>query len=147
MLSTKQFGDFVLELDMLQTGKEYGHRDMCLYFGFQAPMKFYYTHLATKPDPNAHNLFIVNNAPRKSFLEVPKTGVDWSDEWKHVRLQRIGENIHVYFQDMKVPVLQGKHSEIGVGNLGFGSFDDTGKVDNVKIWSTSFQEKAATLFP
>jgi len=147
MLSSKKVGDFLLELDMRQTGKEYGHRDMCLYFGFQNAMQFYYTHLATSPDPNAHNLFIVNNSPRKSFLEVPKKGVDWSEEWKHVRLQKIGPDIKVFFEDMKTPVLQGKHEVLGPGYVGFGSFDDTGKIDNIQLWSNSVQEQPAVLFP
>jgi hypothetical protein len=147
MLADMRVGDFVLELDMRQTGKEYGHRDMCMYFGFQSVTQFYYAHLATTPDPNANNLFIVDNAPRKSFLEVPKKGVDWSDEWKHVRLERIGSDIKVYFEDMKQPVLQGTHDALGPGRIGFGSFDDTGKIDNVQLWSNSIQKQQAVLFP
>jgi hypothetical protein len=147
MLSDKIVGDFVLELDMRQTGKEYGHRDMCLYFGFQNAKQFYYTHLATTPDPNANNIFIVNNAPRKSFLEVPKKGVDWSDDWKRIRVQRAGAEIKVFFEDMKTPVLQGTHSVLGAGYIGFGSFDDTGIMDNLQLWSNSVQEQPAKLFP
>ena len=67
LIADKLFGDFVLEADLIQTGKEYGHRDMCLFFGFQSPTNFYYTHIATAADPNAHNVFIVNGAPRKNF--------------------------------------------------------------------------------
>ena len=147
ILSDRKMADFVLELDMRQTGKEYGHRDMCLYFGFQNAMQFYYTHIATTPDPNAHNIFIVNNAPRKSFLDVPKKGVDWSEDWKHIRLQRIGSEIKVFFEDMKMPVLQGKHDALGAGNVGFGSFDDTGKIDNVQLWSNEVKTQSEVLFP
>ncbi len=106
---------------MRQTGKEYGHRDMCLYFAFQGRSQFYYTHLATTPDPNAHNVFIVDNAPRKSFLEVPKKGVHWGEDWKHIRLERQGDRIRVYFEDMKQPVLEGRHSALASGAIGFGS--------------------------
>nr|HPJ98375.1 hypothetical protein [Candidatus Hydrogenedentota bacterium] len=34
--------DFILQADMKQTGKEYGHRDMCVFFGYQDPAHFYY---------------------------------------------------------------------------------------------------------
>ena len=54
-------GDFVLEADVLQTGSEYGHRDMCIFFGFQDSTRFYYAHMATNMDDNAHNIFIVND--------------------------------------------------------------------------------------
>lgn len=147
MISKKRVGDFRLELDMKQTGKEYGHRDMCIYFGFQSPTQFYYTHLATAPDPNAHNIFIVNNAPRKNFLEVPKQGIDWGDNWKHIGVQRIGGQIKVYFENMSQPVFEGKHDTFGAGYVGFGSFDDVGKMDNVRLWALSSEDVAQTLFP
>jgi hypothetical protein len=47
LIAGKAFDDFILEADCLQTGKEYGHRDMCFFYGYQSPAKFYYTHLAT----------------------------------------------------------------------------------------------------
>ena len=31
--------DFVLEADLLQTGRQYGHRDLCLFFGFVSPIR------------------------------------------------------------------------------------------------------------
>ena len=48
LIAHQQFGDFILEVDLLQTSKEYGHRDLCLFYGFQSPTQFYYTHIATK---------------------------------------------------------------------------------------------------
>ena len=39
LISGKVFGDFLVEAELLQTGKEYGHRDMCVFFGFTDPSK------------------------------------------------------------------------------------------------------------
>src|SRR5690606_19498255 len=64
LIADRVFGDFILEVDLVQTGREYGHRDMCLFFGVQDPERFYYVHLATAADDHAHNVFIVNRAPR-----------------------------------------------------------------------------------
>src|SRR5262249_20281689 len=64
LIADKVFGDFVVDCELIQTGKEYGHRDMCLFFGFQSPTNFYYAHIATAADEHAHNVFIVNGAPR-----------------------------------------------------------------------------------
>ena len=69
LISNLQFGSFVLDADLLQTGREYGHRDMCIFFGFQDSTHFYYAHMATKMDDNAHNIFIVNDEPR-TFISI-----------------------------------------------------------------------------
>jgi hypothetical protein len=146
LIADRQFGDFILEVDLLQTGKEYGHRDMCLFFGLQNPKQFYYVHLATAADPNAHNVFIVNNAPRKNFADKTTQGVNWGLEvWHRVRLERKAKEgtIRVFFDDLETPVMEAKDATFGAGNIGFGSFDDTGKVKNIRIWTPS-TEKAAT---
>ena len=137
LIKGKSFGDFILEADLIQTGREYGHRDMCLFFGVQSPKQFYYTHMATKADPNAHNVFIVNEAPRKNFAKTTTEGVNWGLEvWHKVRLERklSDGTIKVYFDDMTVPIMVAEDKTFGEAQIGFGSFDDTGKIDNIKIW-------------
>ena len=57
-------GSFVLELKMRSTTKDYGHRDMCLFFGHQDLSHFYYVHIANKSDAHANSIFIVNGQPR-----------------------------------------------------------------------------------
>lgn len=145
LIADRQFGDFILEADLVQTGKEYGHRDMCLFFGLQNPKQFYYVHMATKADPNAHNVFIVNNAPRKNFAEKTTEGVNWGLEvWHRVRLERNVKagTIRVYFDDMEKPIMEATDTTFGAGNIGFGSFDDTGKVKNIRIWTPSSDQPA-----
>lgn len=150
LIADRVFGDFVLEVELVQTGKGYGHRDVCLFYGVQDSTHFYYTHLATKADPNAHNTFIVNGAPRKNFAKETTAGVNWGlGIWHRVRLERrIAEgSIRVFFDDMAKPVMVAEDSTFGVGWIGFGSFDDTGKVDSVRIWSpTSPEGRTANFF-
>jgi hypothetical protein len=110
---------------------------MCLFFGFQQPGQFYYTHIATKADPNAHNIFIVNDKPRTNIAKSTTEGVNWGlNVWHKVRLERkvADGTIKVYFDDMIHPIMIAQDKTFGEGYIGFGSFDDTGKVDNVKIW-------------
>lgn len=143
------FGDFVLEADVLQTGREYGHRDMCFFFGFRDSTKFYYVHLASRADPNAHNVFIVNDAPRRNFADQTTDGVRWIDGyWHHVRIERFtGEGlIRVYFDDPETPVMIARDDTFVEGYLGFGSFDDSGKVDNIRIWSPDARKSATPFF-
>ncbi len=136
LISDMQFGSFILEADVLQTGKEYGHRDMCFIFGFQDPSNFYYSHVASKMDDNAHQIMIVNNAPRKKISTYTTQGVEWGDKvWHKVRIERDIRrgSIKVFYDGTLVEEANDK--TFGKGFIGFGSFDDSGKIDNVKIWS------------
>ena len=68
-IANMQFGDFVMEVQLSQTGREYGHRDMCLFFNMKDPSNFYYVHMASVADPHAHNIFLVNDEPRIAIAE------------------------------------------------------------------------------
>lgn len=149
LLKGRSFGDVVIEADCLQTGKEYGHRDMIFVYGFQDPGHFYYTHIATAADDHAHNCFIVNGAPRAKFAKKTTKGVNWGlEKWHHVRIHRKGGDgtVKVYFDDMEKPIMEGKDSTFANGFIGFGSFDDTGKVANIKVWAPSVEEKETPAF-
>jgi len=142
-------GSFILEADLIQTGKEYGHRDMCLFFGFQSPTNFYYAHIATAADPNAHNIFIVNGKPRTNIAEKTTKGVNWGlNVWHKVRLERnVDEGtIKVFFDDLTEPIMIARDNTFKEGAVGFGSFDDTGKIDNIKIWAPTSDKKPIKAF-
>lgn len=145
----KVFGDFILEADLMQTSKEYGHRDMCLFFGMQNPAHFYYAHLATAADDHAHNIFIVDGKPRLKIASETTKGLDWGQNaWHKVRLERKASDgtIKVYFDDFAKPIMVAQDKTFGAGFVGFGSFDDTGKVDNIKIWGPSAATRTASFW-
>lgn len=130
------FGDFVLEAEVLQTGREYGHRDLCLFFGYQGPDRFYYVHLASAADENAHNVFLVDGAPRWNIAERTTEGIEWGeDTWHRVRLERRLEDgsIRVFFDDMQKPIMEARDSRFSWGMVGFGSFDDVGRIRNLVL--------------
>ena len=138
LLKGHEFGDFIMELDMQQTGKEYGHRDMCLFFAAKDTTNFYYVHMATVADPNAHNVFLVNDEPRRNIAKKTTNGVEWGTEvWRHVRLERTVADgkIRVFYEDMDTPIMEAEDQHFNFGRIGVGSFDDTGKVDNIRIWA------------
>lgn len=131
-------GDFVLEVELQQTGREYGHRDLCLFFGFESPNRFYYAHLATAPDLNSHNVFLVHDAPRRSLAEPGEEGVSWgTGQWHSVRLERNlrERTVRVWFNDMETPVLTATDNTLGWGRIGVGSFDDSGRFARVRVWA------------
>jgi len=149
LIADKVFKDFVLEANLMQTGKEYGHRDMCLFFGVQDPSNFYYTHIATAADDHAHNIFIVKDAPRTKIAKETTKGVNWGlGIWHKVRLERKGSDgtIKVYFDDMTKPIMTAEDKTFESGFVGVGSFDDTGMVDNIKIWGPSVEAKKTEFY-
>lgn len=130
--------DFNLEVDLMQTGRDYGHRDMCIFLGFRSPEHFDYVHLATAPDPRAHNIFRVARAPRVALAEIPAEGITWgSNVWHRVRIERRTDtgSIEVYWNDRKEPILVAEDTSFDWGRIGFGSFDDSGRVASIRIWA------------
>jgi hypothetical protein len=154
LLTDKIFGDFVLEVDAASTIAPYPHQDMCLFFGFAATNKFYYTHIAMRADPvkkdsHAHDIFIVNDAPRLAIAADTTKGVEWGqNQWHKIRVERktSAGSIKVYFDDMTKPIMTAVDKTFSKGWIGFGSFDDTGKFDNIKIWAPSVEKKPVDFF-
>ena len=149
LLADRQFTDFVLDCELQSTIAPYGHQDMCLFFGFTDPQKFYYVHIARAADMNAHNVFIVNDAPRKNFAAETTKGVDWKEKtWHKVRITRdtATGKIEVFFDDLTKPVMKAEDKTFGTGWIGFGSFDDIGRVRNIKISGPKAELKKADFF-
>jgi hypothetical protein len=149
LVADKVFTDFVLDCELQSTTEPYGHQDLCLYFGFTDPQKYYYVHVARAADPNAHNVFIVNDAPRKNIAKETTKGVDWkAGTWHKVRLVRdtAQGTIEVYFDDLSKPVMRAEDKTFLSGHVGFGSFDDTGRVRNVRVRGPKAEDKRADFF-
>lgn len=150
MLRDLLVGDFILELRLAQSGKAYGHRDLCLFWGIQSAHNFYYAHLATKADEHANNIFIVNDEARKHIASVTSSGTDWgaTTSWHAARIERKLQEgtIKVYFDDFSSPVMIAEDSHFHIGHIGFGSFDDTGQFDDIKIWAPKIYKPSTTFF-
>lgn len=134
--------DFVMDVDAKQTGREYGHRDLCFFFGYQDPSHFYYVHLATSADDHANSIFLVNGSARVSIAQKRTNGTDWKQGFHHIRIERDTKSgsIKVYFNDMDTPVMETVDKTFLHGTIGLGSFDDTGNFDNFKIHGVAHTE-------
>ncbi|HEX7897032.1 MAG TPA: hypothetical protein VF950_04695 [Planctomycetota bacterium] len=126
-------GDFVLEAKCRSTVKDYGHRDMCVVFGYQDPGRFYYSHLGKKTDDHANQIFIVNGAPRLKISTKTTEGTNWTDDWVKLKVVRKGADIEVYWNDLEKPVQTAKDATFPSGRIGVGSFDDTGLWDDIVL--------------
>ena len=127
--------DFELTVKVLSTHEDYGHRDVCLFFGYQDPAHFYYVHLGKKTDDHANQVFIVNGADRTKISTKTTEGTDWDDQWHTIRIVRSSQSgtILIYFDDMKRHVMAATDSTFRWGRVGVGSFDDTGDWDDFRL--------------
>jgi len=134
--------DCVIEARMKSTTKAYGHRDMCVIFGYQDPSHFYYVHLAPAPDtdPHANSIFLVNGAPRVSIATRRNNGTAWKEDTYHtVRVIRDTETgaIQVFHDGGREPILTAVDKTFSAGRVGVGSFDDTGNIAEFHVWGTT----------
>jgi hypothetical protein len=135
LLTETAFDEFVLEVELAQTGREYAHRDLCLFFGYRGPAQFGYVHLASAADENAHGVFLVDGAPRRQVTTSRSAGVAWGESgtWHRVRLERRAGRVRVWFDGSSEPVLEADAAPFAPGFLGFGSFDDVGAMRALTI--------------
>lgn len=135
LLRDKKFESFEMDVWVKSTHAEYGHRDVCLFFGYEAPDRFYYVHLASEMDDRANQIFVVNRADRAKISTRTTAGTKWEPRWHQIRVIRnagTGE-ISVYFDDMNEPIMQAVDRNLGSGQIGFGSFDDTADFQRIEI--------------
>jgi hypothetical protein len=138
LLKDVYVGDFDLLVKVKSTHPDYGHRDVCLFFGYQDPANFHYVHLGKKADAHANQIFIVNDKPRTKISLTSTDGTDWDDKWHDVKIERrvADGTIYVYFDDMKKPVMTAKNKTFTWGRIGLGSFDDTADFDDLRLYGT-----------
>jgi len=129
-------GDVIIDVQLQSTIKDYDHRDMCVFFGFQDPSHLYYVHLGKKADDHANQVFVVNGAPRRKISLKSTGGTPWTDNWHHARVVRRVESgeILVYFDDMENPVMRAVDKTFDRGLVGVGTFDDTGRFDDLRVY-------------
>lgn len=142
---------FVMDAEMLQTSPDGdAHRDMVFIWNFLSPSKFYYAHISTAHDGVAHNILIVNEADRKAISTTFSAGYDWGrNVWKKLRVVRDVETGAMSVFDLAAPttaILTANDKTFTDGYVGFGSFDNSGQVRNVKVWAATSAPGAPDFF-
>jgi len=142
LLNDVRVGDFVLTAKVLSTHPDYGHRDVCLFFGYQDPAHFYYVHLGKKTDDHANQIFIVNGKPRTKISRKTTPGTPWDDKWHDVKIVRGVKDgkIEVFFDDMKNPVMVAEDKTFAWGQIGLGTFDDTSDWDDFRLMGVKVEK-------
>ncbi|MEQ8847583.1 hypothetical protein [Botrimarina sp.] len=128
--------DGAIELRVKSTKDTGGHRDCCVFFGWQDPAHFYYAHVGAKPDRHSGQIQIVDGADRAKITDN-QNGAPWDDQWHTVRLERDTQSgrIAVYFDGELL--MQAVDTTFGEGRVGVGSFDDLNAFDWVRVYEAS----------
>ena len=96
---------------------------------------------SVRKQKNSLTIFLVNGAPRVSIAQKRTNGTDWKTGYHRIRIERDTDagTIKVYFNDMKVPVMETVDKTFLYGEVGLGSFDDTGNFDNFTLRGTEYK--------
>jgi hypothetical protein len=148
VIASLMFGSFVLEVELMQTSMTGGHRDNCIFWAMTDPSHFYYAHIGQAHDGASHNIHIVNDSDRTPITEIFTDGFDWGTTWQKFRVVRDVDSgaMAVYANGGAEPELTATDTTLGQGYIGFGAFDDTGQVRNVKIWAPGATPQTADFF-
>ena len=136
IFKSKPFEKVTIESEIKSTAADsIIRRDIDIIVGYESPTRFYYVHLAGVSDDVHNGIFLVDNADRRR-IDSGKSLPQLKDgKWHIVRVIRDGKSgkIEVYFDNSKKPVLEAKNTTISSGQVGVGSFDDTGEFGNISI--------------
>jgi hypothetical protein len=136
LLKDIKVGDFELTARVQNTNSTAGpHRDLCIFWGYQDPSHYYYVHFGAQSDPNACQIFIVNDAPRTPITVKTAKGTPWTNGWHTLKVvQRVEDGtMEAYFDDMETPLMTAKDKTFGAGLVGIGTFDDHGNFDDITL--------------
>ena len=113
-------------------------RSIIVVFNYVDSLHFYYAHLSQDrgTEQAVHNgIFLVNGAPRARIagLEAPPALPDRS--WHQVRVRRdaFSGSIEVFVDDPRQPLFAVNDTNFRCGQVGLGSFDETGDFADVRL--------------
>ncbi|MEZ6064678.1 MAG: hypothetical protein R3B90_02975 [Planctomycetaceae bacterium] len=134
LVSDVVVGSFQLDLKFRSTARDYPHRSLCLFFGFQDPAHMYYVHFGQKTDDHANQIFIVNDAPRTKISTKTTPSTPWTTSGTTPASSAMSRPAR-----SKSTSTTWRHRSCAVdktfewGRVGVGSFDDTGLFDDVVL--------------
>ena len=136
------FGNVTVDAQVrLDTPVSQKDRDVVIVFGHQSDTKFYYVHLSSDNKIYPHNgIFLVDNADRlriddqwNGSVGAPPAITDM--KWHKVRVTHCVDtgSIAVFVDGQSQPLMTATNSVLKSGRVGFGSFDNIGRISDLRI--------------
>ena len=137
ILRTDNFGSFILEFDVEQSGRDYDCRDFSVIFNFKDEENYDFIHFASIADEVTHGIFTFDSGKLTMLTkEASAQPISWGVlQWHSVRIEAGVENdkVRVFFNNKLLWELD-NFKEIS-GRIGFGAPDGAAKIDNLRIWA------------
>ncbi len=135
-------GSFTLDVKVRRTGAS-----MIIVFNYVDPLHFYYVHLSDNPGTqiSVHNgLFIVDGGPRYRIAGLEATPALPDRSWHNVRIVRdVGTgSIQVFLDGQTQPRFSVIDHTFTCGQIGLGSFDETGDFSRFRLNSQDAQRSS-----
>ena len=135
MLKNVKVGSFDLRVRVRREGGS-----MIVVFNYVDTLHFYYTHLSVDPGrkQEVHNgIFLVNNAPRVRIAGVEAVPALPDKSWHAIRVLRDAKTgkIDVWSDVQSGPLFTIVDHTFGCGQVGLGSFDETGDFSDFALKS------------
>jgi hypothetical protein len=136
-------GSFTLNADVRRSGGS-----MIIVFNYVDTLRFYYVHLSVNPGTqiSVHNgIFIVNGKPRYRIAGLDAAPALPDRSWHHVRIVRNVRtgSIQVFLDKETKPRFSVIDHTFTCGQVGLGSFGDTGDFAQFRLRSNDAQVSAA----
>jgi len=128
------YGHLTVDADVMPLG-----RSLLIVLAYRDPAHFDYAHLSTDTagaQPVHNGIFHVYGGERvRISAERGPAAFAASGRWYHVTLAHdsAAGNVEVAVDGRPVPALHAVDLSLGPGNVGLGSFDETGAFKNIRI--------------
>jgi len=114
---------------------------MIVVFNYADTLHFYYAHLSSDygtKEPVHNGLFIVNGEPRRRIAGTEAQPALPDRAWHTVRIRRDvpSGKIEVFMDNDREPRFQVVDHTFNCGEVGMGSFDETGDFDDIRLQSS-----------
>ena len=135
MLKNITAGSFDLRVKVRREGGS-----MIVVFNYVDTLHFYYTHLSVdsgRKEPVHNGIFLVNNAPRVRIAGTEALPALPDQSWHAIRVLRDAKTgkIDVWSDVQGAPLFTVVDHTFGCGQIGLGSFDETGDFADVDLKS------------
>lgn len=122
---------------------------LIMVFNYVDTLHFYYTHLSKDPGAkiDVHNgLFLVDGAPRRRIAGKEASPVLPDKEWHTIRIHRDvhSGSIEVFVDAEATPRFSVVDHTFSCGQVGVGSFDETGDFTDIRLTSNDAGCKPGT---
>lgn len=135
LLKNANVGNFDFRVRLRREG-----RSMIVVFNYVDTLHFYYTHLSADrgtEQPVHNGVFLVDGEPRRRIAGLEAHPALPDRAWHEVRIKRdvARGTIDIFTDGLSTPLFSAVDRSFNCGQVGLGSFDETGDFDDVELHS------------